>query len=426
MATTAYDVVVGEEKSIITPVFSVSVETQMEIEMAQSYQDLLAAAREEVPEIQVADLADRLSRSDAPIVIDVREQSEWDEGHVPGAVHVPRGYLESRIAGIARPDDALVLMCAGGFRSLLAARNLREMGYDNVESVAGGFTRWKQAGNDYDVPQTLTPDQRSRYSRHTLIPEVGEAGQLKLLGAKVLLIGAGGLGSPAAYYLAAAGVGTIGLVDDDVVDASNLQRQIIHTTDRVGMLKAESGKIAIEALNPDVTVNVHATRINRDNVLDIISGYDVIVDGADNFPTRYLLADASLMTRIPLVHASILRFEGHASVFLPYDGPCYRCLFPEPPPPDLAPSCGEAGVLGVLCGVMGNIQATEAIKVILGIGDTLSGRLLVYDALGMTFTELKVRRDPNCPACGPDAHLEFRDYDAWCAGVGRHLDSVNV
>ncbi len=395
--------------------------------MAQTYQDLLAAARAEIPEVQVAELADRLGGDGAPpVLIDVREQSEWDEGHIPGAVHVPRGYLESRIAGVATPDQPIVLVCAGGFRSLLAGRNVREMGYEHVESLAGGFTRWKQSGHDYVVPQTLTPQQRARYSRHTLIPEVGEAGQLKLLGAKALLIGAGGLGSPAAYYLAAAGVGTIGLVDDDVVDASNLQRQIIHTTDRVGMLKAESAKIAIEALNPDVKVNVHATRINRDNVLDIIADYDVIVDGADNFPTRYLLADAALMTRTPLVHASILRFEGHASVFIPYEGPCYRCLFPEPPPPDLAPSCGEAGVLGVLCGVMGNIQANEAIKVILGIGDTLSGRLLVYDALGMSFTELKVRRDPNCPGCGPDAQLEFRDYDAWCAGVGRHPEAVHA
>jgi molybdopterin/thiamine biosynthesis adenylyltransferase/rhodanese-related sulfurtransferase len=394
--------------------------------MAQTYQDLLAAARTEVPELDVAELAKRLSGDVATVVVDVREQSEWDEGHVPGALHVPRGFLESRIAGVATPDQPVVLMCAGGNRSLLAARNLREMGYAHVESLAGGFTRWKQAGHEVVVPQTLTAQQRSRYSRHTLIPEVGEEGQLKLLGAKVLLIGAGGLGSPAAYYLAAAGVGTIGLVDDDVVDASNLQRQIIHTTDRVGMLKAESAKIAIEALNPDVRVNVHATRINRDNVLEILSGYDLIVDGADNFPTRYLLADASLMTRTPLVHASILRFEGHASVFLPYDGPCYRCVFPEPPPPDLAPSCGEAGVLGVLCGVMGNIQANEAIKVILGIGETLSGRLLVYDALGMTFTELKVRRDPDCPGCGPGAHLEFRDYDAWCAGVGRHLEAVQA
>jgi molybdopterin/thiamine biosynthesis adenylyltransferase/rhodanese-related sulfurtransferase len=395
--------------------------------MAQTYQDLLAAARAEISEVQVAELVDRLGGDGAPLVlIDVREQSEWDEGHIPGAVHIPRGYLESRIAGVATPDQPVVLVCAGGFRSLLAARNVREMGYEHVESLAGGFTRWKQSGHEYVVPQALTPQQRARYSRHTLIPEVGEQGQLKLLGAKALLIGAGGLGSPAAYYLAAAGVGTIGLVDDDVVDASNLQRQIIHTTDRVGMLKAESAKIAIEALNPDVKVNVHAIRINRDNVLDIIADYDVIVDGADNFPTRYLLADASLMTRTPLVHASILRFEGHASVFIPYEGPCYRCLFPEPPPPDLAPSCGEAGVLGVLCGVMGNIQANEAIKVILGIGDTLSGRLLVYDALGMSFTELKVRRDPNCPGCGPDAHLEFRDYDAWCAGIGRHPEAVRA
>jgi molybdopterin/thiamine biosynthesis adenylyltransferase len=308
-------------------------------------------------------------------------------------------------------------------RSLLAGRTLQDMGFERVSSLAGGFTRWKQSGKRYDVPRTLTPEQRSRYSRHVLIPEVGEEGQLRLLDSKALLIGAGGLGSPAAYYLAAAGVGTIGLVDDDVVDASNLQRQIIHTTDRVGMLKGESARVAIEALNPDVTVDVHPFRVNKENVLDLIADYDVIVDGADNFPTRYLLNDAALMARKPLVHASILRFEGHASVFLPYEGPCYRCLFPEPPPPDMAPSCGEAGVLGVLCGVMGNIQANEAIKVLLGIGDTLSGRLMIYDALGMTFTELKVRRDPNCPACGADARLEFRDYDAWCAGIGRHAEA---
>jgi sulfur-carrier protein adenylyltransferase/sulfurtransferase len=389
--------------------------------MAHSYQDLLAQAREQVPEIQVPDLAERLAGSEAPVLVDVREQSEWDEGHVPGAVHVPRGFLESRIGGVARPDQEIVLMCAGGNRSLLAGTTLRAMGFGNVSSLAGGFTRWKQSGNEVRVPRTLTPEQRARYSRHILVPEVGEEGQLRLLDSKVLLIGAGGLGSPTALYLAAAGVGTIGLVDDDVVDVSNLQRQIIHTTDRIGVPKGESAREAIAALNPDVRVNVHATRIDRDNVLDLMSQYDVVVDGADNFPTRYLLSDASLMTRTPLVHASILRFEGHASVFLPYEGPCYRCLFPEPPPPDLAPSCGEAGVLGVLCGVMGTIQATEALKVLLGAGDTLAGRLLVYDALGMTFTELKVRRDPDCPACGPDARLEFRDYDAWCAGVGRHV-----
>ena len=388
--------------------------------MARSYQDLLAEARERVPEVQVAELAERRERGDSLLVLDVREQSEWDEGHIPGAVHVPRGSLESRIAGVAGHGQEIVLSCAGGTRSLLAARTLQEMGFSNVKNLAGGFSRWKQSGQRYDVPQTLTPEQRSRYSRHVLIPEVGEAGQLKLLNSRALLIGAGGLGSPAAYYLAAAGVGTLGLVDDDVVDASNLQRQIIHTTDRVGMLKGESAKIAIEALNPDVKVNVHPFRVDRDNVLDLIADYDVIIDGADNFPTRYLMNDAALMARKPLVHASILRFEGHASVFLPYEGPCYRCLFPEPPPPDMAPSCGEAGVLGVLCGVMGNIQANEAIKVLLGIGDTLAGRLMIYDALAMTFTELKVRRDPSCPGCGADAKLEFKDYDAWCAGVGRH------
>ncbi len=390
--------------------------------MSPTYQDLLARARQEVPEVLAQELAEQLENGRRPVVVDVREQGEWDEGHIPGSVHVPRGFLESRIAGVARHDDEVVLACAAGNRSLLAGRTLREMGFTNVKSLAGGFTRWKQNGNHIQVPRTLSAHQRSRYSRHILIPEVGEPGQIKLLDSKVLLIGAGGLGSPAAYYLAAAGVGTLGLVDDDVVDESNLQRQIIHTTDRVGVQKGESARTAINALNPDVTVNVHATRINRENVLDIIRDYDVIVDGADNFPTRYLLNDAALMERKPLVHASILRFEGHASVFLPNEGPCYRCIFPEPPPPDLAPSCGEAGVLGVLCGVMGNIQANEAIKVLLGIGDPLAGRLLIYDALGMTFTELKVRRDPDCPACGPNARLELRDYEAWCAGVGRHAD----
>ena len=392
--------------------------------MARSYQDLLASAREQVPEVQVPDLAARRSSGDSPLVIDVREQHEWDEGHIPGAIHIPRGFLESRIAGVAKPDQEVILSCASGNRSLLAGTTLREMGYSNVESLAGGFQRWKQSGQDYTVPQTLTPDQRSRYSRHVLIPEIGEEGQLKLLGSKALLIGAGGLGSPAALYLAAAGVGTLGLVDDDVVDASNLQRQIIHTTDRVGMNKGESARVAIEALNPDVTVNVHPFRVDKENVLDLIADYDVIIDGTDNFPTRYLMNDAALMARTPLIHASILRFEGHASTFIPYEGPCYRCLFPEPPPPDMAPSCGEAGVLGVLCGVMGSIMTTEAIKAMLGIGETLSGRLMIYDALDMTFTELKIRRDPDCPACGPNAELEFRDYDAWCAGVGRHSVAV--
>ena len=389
--------------------------------MSPSYQDLLGQAREVIPEVEPAEVAPRAADGTGPLIIDVRETAEWDQGHLPGAVHIPRGFLESRVAGTAPDSDQEILVsCASGQRSLLAAKTLADMGFTNVSSLAGGFARWKQNNHPVEVPRILTAAQRSRYSRHILIPEVGEEGQLKLLDSKALLIGAGGLGSPAAYYLAAAGVGTIGLVDDDEVDESNLQRQIIHTTDRVGMNKGESAKQAIAALNPEVQVNVHPFRINRDNVLDLVSQYDVIVDGADNFPTRYLLADASLMTNTPLVHASILRFEGHASVFTPYDGPCYRCLFPEPPPPDLAPSCGEAGVLGVLCGVMGNIQATEAIKVLLGIGDTLSGRLLIYDALGMTFTELKVRRDPDCPSCGPNADLQLRDYEAWCAGVGSH------
>lgn len=388
--------------------------------MAQTYQDLLAAARAHVPEVEVAELAPRVTAGDAPLVIDVREQSEWDEGHIPGAVHIPRSFLESRIAGVATPGDEIVLSCASGQRSMLAAATLHAMGFENVASLAGGFSRWKQNGHHYDVPRTLTPDQRSRYSRHLLIPEVGEEGQQRLLGSRALLIGAGGLGSPAAYYLAAAGVGTIGIVDDDVVDVSNLQRQIIHTTDRVGMNKGESAKIAIEALNPDVDVQVHPYRVDKGNILDLMSQYDIVLDGADNFPTRYLLNDAALMTRTPLVHASILRFEGHATVFAPYEGPCYRCLFPEPPPPELAPACGEAGVLGILPGVMGNLQANEALKVLLGIGEPLTGRLLIYDALEMGFTELKLRRDPDCPACGPNAELEFRDYEAWCAGAGRH------
>ena len=392
--------------------------------MTPTYQDLLASARADVQEIEPAQLAELIEAGDGPIVVDVREQGEWDQGNIPGAVHVPRGFLESRIAGLARTDQPIVLNCASGMRSLLAGRTLREMGYENVQSLAGGFTRWKQNGHEVRVPKQLTPDQRSRYSRHVLIPEMGEEGQIKLLESRALLIGAGGLGSPAAYYLAAAGVGTIGLVDDDVVDASNLQRQIIHTTDRVGMLKGESAKIAINALNPDVTVNVHPFRVTKDNVLDLIADYDIIVDGADNFPTRYLMNDAALMTKKPLVHASILRFEGHASVFLPYEGPCYRCLFSEPPPPELAPSCGEAGVLGVLCGVMGNIQATEAIKVLLGIGSPLSGRLLIYDALDMNFPELKLRRDPDCPGCGPNADLRFHDYEAWCAGDRSHAGAA--
>ena len=386
--------------------------------MARSYQDLLAKAREQVPEVQVADLAARREAGDAPVVIDVREQAEWDEGHIPGSVHIPRGNLESRIAGVATPGQEIVLSCASGNRSLLAGTTLQEMGFENVSSLAGGFQRWKQSGQDWEVPRTLTPEQRSRYSRHTLIPEVGEQGQLELLGSRALLIGAGGLGSPAAYYLAAAGVGTIGLVDDDVVDASNLQRQIIHTTDRLGMLKGESARIAIEALNPDVTVNVHPFRVDKENVIDLIADYDVIVDGADNFPTRYLVNDASIWHKIPVVHGSIYRFEGQVTVFKPYEGPCYRCLFPTPPPPELAPSCAEGGVLGVLPGVIGSLQASEALKLALGIGEPLIGRLLLFDALAATFDEVKLRRDPDCPVCGEHPTItEYIDYVQFCSGT---------
>jgi len=312
-----------------------------------------------------------------------------------------------------------VLYCEGGARSALAAQTLEDMGYTNVASLEGGFTRWKREGLPWRAPEGLTTDQRARYSRHVLLPEVGEKGQIELLESRVLLIGAGGLGSPAAIYLAAAGVGTIGIVDDDVVDASNLQRQIIHNMDRLGQPKVESARETLTALNPDVKVEPHDLRLAADNVLEVLSGYDVIVDGGDNFPTRYLVNDASLHLHTPVVHGSIFRFEGQVSVFNPYGGPCYRCQFPEPPPPELAPSCAEAGVLGVLAGVVGSIQAVEAIKLILGIGEPLVERLLTYDALTQEFMELRIRRDPDCLACGDESMPpRLVDYDATCAYPG--------
>src|SRR5450432_3157482 len=316
-----------------------------------------------------------------PILIDVREKDEWTEGFIPGARWISRGFLEQRIEDQVPEHSAeIVLYCAGGTRSALAARTLEELGYTNVKSMAGGFTAWKRAGLPYDHPFVMTQEQSIRYSRHTMLPEMGEAGQIKLLKSKVLCLGAGGLGSPVGLYLAAAGVGTLGFVDDDVVDASNLQRQILHSTDRVGMPKVESAAIAISKLNPDVKVIPHQTRLSSENVMDIIKDYDLIVDGADNFPTRYLLNDAALKLGKPIVHASIYRFEGQVTTFLPFDGPCYRCLYPSPPPPDMAPSCQEAGVLGVLCGVIGSLQANEAIKLLLGIGKPMAGRLLMFDA----------------------------------------------
>jgi molybdopterin/thiamine biosynthesis adenylyltransferase/rhodanese-related sulfurtransferase len=359
-------------------------------------------------------------------VVDVREPEEWAAGHIPGAVHVPKSYLESRIEGAA-PDRSghVILYCASGNRSAWATRTMVEdLGYENVESMTGGFTLWKDRGYEVDVPRTLTAEQRERYSRHLLLPEVGPDGQQKLLDAKVLLLGAGGLGSPAALYLAAAGIGTLGIVDNDEVDLSNLQRQVIHSSERIGVPKVDSAEETINALNPDVKVDKYPVRLGPDNIVEIISGYDIVVDGLDNFPTRYLLNDASVRLGIPVVSAAILGFEGQLSVFKPFDGPCYRCLFPVPPPAELAPSCGANGVLGVLPGTMGLLQATEVIKLILGEGDPLIGRLLMYDALSATVSEVKVRRDPDCPICSRDPESiadeelgVFPDYEAFCAGA---------
>ncbi len=359
-------------------------------------------------------------------LIDVRENEEVARGIIPGATHISRGYLESRIDGtVADRSTRVVVYCASGSRSALAAKTLQDLGYENVASMTGGYTLWKDRGYDVEVPRVMTPEQRERYSRHMLVPEIGAEGQQKLLDAKVLLLGAGGLGSPTALYLAAAGVGTIGIVDDDVVDLSNLQRQVIHTTDRIGTPKVDSAQETMNALNPDVNVVKYQTRIDASNIMEIIEGYDVIVDGVDNFPTRYLLNDASVRLKIPVVSASILGFDGQLSVFAPYDGPCYRCLYPVPPPAELAPSCGANGVLGVLPGTMGLLQATEVIKLITGAGEPLIGRLLLYEALGATFTELKVRRDPECAICSrpPDEISEeemgvFPDYEAFCAAAG--------
>jgi sulfur-carrier protein adenylyltransferase/sulfurtransferase len=375
-----------------------------------TYQEILEQKRAAVREVNARESA-RLYEQGA-VLVDIREQDEVDQGMIPGAVHIPRGYLEMRIEEVVRDRDAPVIVyCAGGVRSIFGVEALSELGYRDVASMAGGFSGWKASGLPWRVPQSLNPDQRRRYSRHLLIPEVGEEGQRKLLDARVLLVGAGGLGSPAALYLAAAGVGTLGIVDADIVDDSNLQRQVVHTAERVGMPKVESARIAIEALNPDVNVVKHETRLDQSNVLEIFSGYDVILDGTDNFATRYLINDACVLLNKPNVHGSIFRFEGQATTFIPHEGPCYRCLFPTPPPPELAPSCAEAGVLGLLPGTIGIIQATETAKLILGIGEPLVGRLLTYDALEMEFRELRLSRDPECPMCGPEAPTSLDDIE---------------
>ena len=378
-----------------------------------SPRDLLSAAKASITEVEPDEAETRLNKS---IFLDVREPEEYDQGAVPGAVHLPRGNLEFQVEGKLPDKEApVVVYCAGGVRSAFAAQTLGALGYTDVVSLIGGFNRWKDEGRPWSAPATLTADQRNRYQRHLLLPEVGEVGHQKLLDSKVLLLGAGGLGSPAALYLAAAGVGTLGIIDMDVVDASNLQRQILHNLDRVGERKVDSAKKTLTAINPDVNVSTYDVRLGADNVLDIIDGYDVIVDGTDNFPTRYLVNDASLLKRIPVVHGSIFRFEGQVTVFDPYNGPCYRCLIPEPPPAELAPSCAEAGVLGVLPGIIGSIQALEAIKLVLDLGDPLIGRLLAFDALEETFRTFNVRRDPHCPACGPDAGpIVIAEYDELC------------
>lgn len=390
--------------------------------MAKTFQELMAEVRRSIKETSLEELKRRLEAGERFHLVDVREGEEYRAGYIPGAVSVPRGHLESRIESVV-PDkhSKVVLYCAGGTRSALAARTLAELGYTDVESVNPGFVRWKERGYPYVVDRQLTAEQRDRYSRHLLLPEVGEKGQGKLLDARVLLLGAGGLGSPAALYLAAAGVGTIGLVDADTVDASNLQRQVLHNTHRVGKPKVDSAEETIVSLNPDVKVIKYQERLTSANVDRIFDArWDVIIDGCDNFPTRYLVNDASVFKKIPVVHGSIFRFDGQCTVFAPHlGGPCYRCLYPEPPPAHLAPSCQEAGVLGVLPGIVGVVQATEAIKLILGQGEPLIGRLLTYDSLRMHFRTLKLRRDKDCPMCGEHPTIrEYIDYEGFCALPG--------
>jgi sulfur-carrier protein adenylyltransferase/sulfurtransferase len=381
-----------------------------------TFRDLLATAKSHIVEIDTATAQARIEAGNV-FVLDVREPDEYDEGALSDVTHIPRGHLEAQIEGRALDrDQTIVVYCAGGVRSAFAARTLQELGYTDVLSMAGGFGKWKDEGRPWRQPVTLTADQRNRYQRHLLLPEVGIEGQAKLLGSKVLLLGAGGLGSPAALYLAAAGVGTIGIVDMDDVDASNLQRQILHNLDRIGQRKVDSARQTIEKLNPDVVVKTYDVRLAADNIIDIMSGYDVVVDGADNFPSRYLLNDASVKLGIPVVHGSIFRFEGMVSVFHPLQGPTYRDMVPEPPPAEFAPSCAEAGVLGVLPGIVGSIQALETIKVILGLGEPLIGRILTIDTTEMSFHVFKLRADPsNLVTWENRDRIEVRDLDGLCA-----------
>ena len=382
-----------------------------------SFSEILSQVKQAIHEVSVEETKARAEASEPPVVVDIRERDEYEQGYIPKAHWIPRGFLEIKVEDLVpERDREIILYCAGGTRSALAARSLGELGYSKVSSMAGGFRAWKNAGYRFDRPRTLSPEQLKRYSRHIMLPEVGEIGQGKLLDARVLCLGAGGLGSPSALYLAAAGVGTIGIVDDDLVDESNLQRQVLHNMERLGMPKVESARKTLQALNPDVKVVAHQERLTSENIMEILAGYDLVVDGADNFPTRYLLNDAALKLGKPVVHASIFRFEGQLTTFLPDQGPCYRCLYPDPPPPGMAPSCQEAGVLGVLPGIVGCLQANEALKLILDAGQSLSGRLLVFDALGTKFRTLKLRKDPECRVCSkhPD-EIELIDYEEFCS-----------
>ncbi len=384
--------------------------------MAKTYQELMTEARDSVPEVTIDEVQAQMENGARPTLLDVREREEYREGHLEGSVPLPRGFLEMRIEE-AVPDKSapIVAYCAGGVRSLIAARTLKEMGYENVTSMSGGYTAWKNAGYKWVADRQFTPEQITRYARHFTLPEVGEAGQAKLLDAKVLCVGAGGLGSPVALYLAAAGVGTIGIADHDTVDMSNLQRQILHTNDRVGMPKVESAQLTLNALNPDVNVVQFKERLSSENVMRIIDDFDIVVNGCDNFPTRYLINDACIMAKKMLVDGSIFQFEGQVTVVDPTEGPCYRCLFPEPPPPGMAPSCAEAGVLGVLPGLVGCVQALEVIKIILGAGNPLVGRMMHFDTLSSEIRVLKLRKDPNCLVCSENPKItELIDYEEFC------------
>ena len=386
--------------------------------MAKTYADLLMEVKERVTQVSLEELRARQERGEELVLVDVREKDEWRQGHIPGSIHIPRGFLEMQAASrLPEKDARIVTICAAGIRSAFAAKVLDDLGYTNVETANPGFVQWKDRGFPVETPFAFTDAQLDRYSRHLLLPEVGESGQQKLLEGRVLLLGAGGLGSPAALYLAAAGVGKLGIIDADTVDASNLQRQIIHGLDRVGQSKVKSAAQSIANLNPDVEVITFDERLvstNVDRVFD--HGWDVIVDGLDNFPTRYLVNDASVFKGIPVVHGSIFRFDGQVTTFWPGKGPCYRCLYPEPPPAHLAPSCAEAGVLGVLPGMIGVAQATEAVKILLGQGEPLVGRLLQYDSLKMEFRTFKLRRNTHCPVCGDEPTItEYIDYQHFCS-----------